>query len=1315
MTWLNKVLAILVAAGCLAGVRALHAGELKLAGMFTDNMVLQRDQPALVRGFADAGAVVTVAFGGQQKQASADADGTWSVTLDPLPASAKPQDMKVSAAKGKPLTVSNVLVGDVFLMARQTSIDISLGRDDSGRKAAGAHKRNPLFRVLSIKTIPAAKPMSDLAPEATTGWALVDKDSALKMSAAAYYLGSDLAAQGDVPVGLIDLNLGSAFANSWLSREALEATGTFYDDQEVWGQVLMYDKMLAAEEKGEPLPKQKEPPTNTIYRTLFPCGGYNGTLKPLSGTALKAVVVQLGNDYPYMPYQQVMASEDPFNRKALNDAYVETYDIRKTGFRMESKIVPRITREWRKYLGDADLPFGLIVPPGSDLNTLGEHHCEMRELQRRAAGEIPNAGIILPGTRHVLFSAQPEDEALLAGRCLGWINGAVYNKPNTPATGPLFDRLDANFNEATITFKEGTAKGLSASGDALNFFEAAGVEGEYQPVKAAIAGETIRIVSDTVPRIVRMRYNWNGQPNQNLVNSAGLPTIPFRTEKAEHKWFVTNSDDDLPEEYHTPANEWKKNDVTLINAQLKTHGYKNFTGWVGPAGFRTGPFGPNMGVREVMKGSPAHGKLFEGDVIYSANGTMLGEKAWEVMGAAVTESETREVGGKLVLGVRRDTENLDVELKLDVMGTYSPTAPFDCPKTETIIKNLEKWVVDNGAGAGFLNSDALFMLASGNPEMQGYVRRIVYDIMAKRDPMEPADPMKAGKSWQNSAEAILLAEYYHATGDKNVLPYLKHACDRLAVTQNKEYGGWRHNYPGGAAYGLIPNAGLPGVIGMHLAKAAGVDIDMEEFARAVHHYSEGKAETGFLIYGYGECQRPVPTPFNPEDFLTGHQDTFNGGLSAAGILMGLTGNVRAAHLCSFKSAYAWNNTFGGHGGNFWNNFWTPLGANQHSKPAFINFWKNYRWYRECNRMFDGSLIMTESARRGAGTGVALVAPRRRIQIVGAPSSPFTTNAPEALKLAVEAYWKKDYANAQKLAEELLASGTVGKDDLPTVEYFLTQARDIQASITADLARMKTLAAEGDPAQAKSFLAGLKGILPEGDSRLKGIEAEIASAKQSPSGSQAGAAQSDDEPEDADAALQKAEADAEAAEAARLAEAAKRDWVRLVVERSGDDGNKPKGAGPAVKSLPDKASVWTIDIVEDMSQAPEGWSEPEFDDSAWKQTELPVSWRMYHTALLRTTFNIADKNDFDALRLYAWVFRQQGIEIHLNGELIGKINNIEQKTGDITSDFKESALKHLRTGENTLAISTRHNWRWGMLSMKVYNDGFDFNLDARLKK
>jgi hypothetical protein len=106
--------------------------------------------------------------------------------------------------------------------------------------------------------------------------------------------------------------------------------------------------------------------------------------------------------------------------------------------------------------------------------------------------------------------------------------------------------------------------------------------------------------------------------------------------------------------------------------------------------------------------------------------------------------------------------------------------------------------------------------------------------------------------------------------------------------------------------------------------------------------------------------------------------------------------------------------------------------------------------------------------------------------------------------------------------------------------------------------------------------------------------------------------------------------------------------------------------------------------------------------------------MYHTALLRTRFTIENKNKFDALRLYSWPQWQQEIELYLNGALIAKING-GADTSNIAQELKASALKQLKNGENTLAIKTRHNWRWGSGGLAVYNNGFDFNLDARVKE
>ncbi len=1298
--WFLFALLVLVAA------RQMDAAQLSLNRHFSDHMVLQQGKPTVLRGTASAGQAVSVAFAGQHHETQADADGLWTVTLLPMPAHAKGLSLSVTTER-ETITLDDILIGDVFLVALQTSVDISLGASPEGIAAAREHRPHTLFRTMSIQTLPAVDPLRDLPSASTEGWQVVRADNALSMSATAYYVGKSLTTETDVPIGIIDLNMGSAFPISWLNRDALLETQQLYGNSTVNRMLRRFDNLLSLQEQGEPFPDNEVVTEDTLLSyAIFPAGGYNAVLHPLRGLGLKAALVQLGNNYPHMIYTELQRAGSQFDREELNRAYVQTYDIRKDGWRMTGITTPRVPREWRRTFGDNTLPIGLILPPSSDLGTLADHHRELRELHRVTAKESSDVALILPGMDHQPFSAQPRDAELIAQRSMSWLRGTVFANPDVVPSGPLFDRIEAHYNEATIYFKAGTATGLTASDEALRYFEAADVDGVYSPVEAVIAGETIRIRSDVVNRIVHVRYNWNRRPNAELVNAAGLPAFPFRSQNAEFRWFIRHADDDLPMEYFTPANEWPESEVALISGHLKTHGYPNFTGWVGPAGIHTGPFGPNMGVRDIREGSPADGKIFVGDMIYSANGNMLGDRAWEVMAAAVTESETRRANGKLVLGVRRGGRNIDVELTLPVMGSFSATSPYDCPKTERIVSNLEQWLMDNGPDAGFLNTDALFMLATGNPELQGFVRRAVYHAMSRIDLDQPIDPTRERWSWHNSADAFLFGEYYLATGDRAVLPYLKNILERLVATMQPG-GGWRHRFPGGPSYGFIPNAGIPGVMGMHFANIAGLDIDMEAFETALAHFHDDQAETGFMIYGIG-VRRPVPAPFDPAKLADGQLDTFNGGLSAAGILMRMTGHQRAAHLSSLISAFAWNTTYGGHGGNFWNNFWTPLGAFDHGREAFIHFWQNHRWYREMNRRHDGAMIQDDGRRYGAGTGIALVAPRRRLQIVGAPASPFAANALESLQPALDAYRAREYARAAELVDALLDEGTIGVSDRGTVEALGRIAREMDASITADLARMEGWARAGDPATARTFIRQLQAVMHPDDARLAAVKAIIDEARQGvPEVEQTVAA--DDTAEMLTATEMAAAAKAAEAETAeQVVEDVERDWVVLTTEVKPP---RSRSDGPGQVSE-EEASRWRIKEVEHLSSAPENWTQPDFDDADWGQTSLPISWRMYHTVLLRTSFHVEDKEAFDRLRFRAWLFRQQGIEIYLNGYLIGRINNLDGKTGNVDGNFLDSAVQYLRNGENTLAITTRHNWRWGMLFMNVYNDGFGFRLDAR---
>ena len=163
----------------------------------------------------------------------------------------------------------------------------------------------------------------------------------------------------------------------------------------------------------------------------------------------------------------------------------------------------------------------------------------------------------------------------------------------------------------------------------------------------------------------------------------------------------------------------------------------------------------------------------------------------------------------------------------------------------------------------------------------------------------------------------------------------------------------------------------------------------------------------------------------------------------------------------------------------------------------------------------------------------------------------------------------------------------------------------------------------------------------------------------------------------------------------------------------------KDSGTAGK---ESATKWRMKVVEALDKAPEKWTAESFDDSAWDQTALPISWHMNHTVLLRSSFEIQDGKAVDALRLRMWVFRQQNIMIYINGQLVGKVNQAAN-SGNMDARLNEGALRALRNGRNSIAVTCRHNWRWGVYfshseteaSNSVYNNGVTVLLDRREKQ
>lgn len=1310
--------------------------ELRMHRFYTDNMVLQRDKPVVIKGWADAGAAVRVAFSGQQKTATADTEGRWSVTLDPMPANSEPELLACRMTGGGQVVLRDIVVGDLFLHARQSSIDVTLGRDESGRKAARSYAATPMLRVMRIKTIPAKDPRDDLAAGASSGWGVVNQQSALGMSGSAFYLGRDLVKSREVPIGLVDVDMGPHFGVGWMSDAALDASITRFPAQgdmpwyrkhfpiraEAWASGEMARKRDEYAESKK-LARKPSLGLSPLAHPQCPSAGYNAVMHPLRGIAIRAVLLQLGNDYPWVTYAAIRAAGKVTDRIELDRAWAQGYFIYKHGSRMTPYTLPLVPGDWRKALGDAALPMAMMLPPGSDYYEYGFHNIQIRELLRRTQEQVAGLDLIMPGSANIPLSGQPADDRLLAERCAKWVRGAVYGEKGA-ATGPVFAGARTGPGEAVVTFKPGTARGLTAKGDALSLFEVAGPDRAFASCSATLEGETVKLQSDEVYYIEFVRYNWKRKPGHGLVNESGLPVLPFTSlPDWEYNWWPPNPPTELPVEYKTPASQWPKRDIAIINGEINDGNSGDSEpnpSLLGPTGIISDPFGPNLYVHRTEPGSPADGKIFAGDIIFGANGEVFVDDQYRQLADAITYTESKAGGGKLVLGVRRKGTLVDVELKLPILGSYSDTTPFFCPKSERIVEDAENWLVEKarprsglaGEVSGRHDTDLWFLMASGKPEHQGLVRRAIYASL-KEPPSKP-DPNKRATPWHIGYRAILLGEYYHATGDPNVLPYLESMAGWAAATQlrpqsepgpqepaytEQQVGAWRTRYgpnrplsTGG--YGLMAAAGMPCVMGMVLAKEAGVEVDEVKLQRGLKHFYYRRAEYGDVIYWYHPLWRDRPKAVNPGAEAIGKLWSMNGKLGTAAALFSMVDRPTAVDVCSRICVYSYNNTRHGHGGMFYNNFWTPIGAHAAGEQGFKHFMKGQTWWRELYRRHDGSFNQVGRGRIGVGYALHYVAHKKRLRLLGAPKSAFGTNAPDYLEPALVAHRERDYALAERLIAKVLSEVVIPAEEMPVVQHMMDAVQTLNKSIAHDLRYTETLIDQGRYYHASLELPQLKGILDPEDARLKAIVAVL----ESPEGkARAERSMQEARAVSADRKRQLAEQQ-EAGSKAR-----KGDWVCLMTE-AGSDRHSPLG-----KVADDEATRWRMTVLETRANEPEGWTKRTFDDGEWDEATLPVSWRVGHYALLRGRLTLKDKDAFDALRIRGYFRSQKNIEVYLNGEMIAKIDKV---SGSVEAPLTDYAMQLAEEGENVIAIVTRHCDRWG----KVKGDysrafGFGFRLDA----
>lgn len=198
--------------------------EVRLPRLFGDNMVLQRDKPIAVWGWASPGEKVVVHFNGQTKTARADKQGQWSLRLDPMSAGG-PYQMTVNGRKDDK-TFSNVMVGEVWICSGQSNMEMPIagwGKINNYQQEIAAANFDAIRQIKVPNTV-ALVPQTDIP---SGEWKVCSPQTAGDFSAVAYFFGRELYQKLHIPIGLINTSWGGTMVETWTSRGAFEQSDEF--------------------------------------------------------------------------------------------------------------------------------------------------------------------------------------------------------------------------------------------------------------------------------------------------------------------------------------------------------------------------------------------------------------------------------------------------------------------------------------------------------------------------------------------------------------------------------------------------------------------------------------------------------------------------------------------------------------------------------------------------------------------------------------------------------------------------------------------------------------------------------------------------------------------------------------------------------------------------------------------------------------------------------------------------------------------------------------------------------------------------------
>jgi sialate O-acetylesterase len=495
--------------------------QFRLPEIFSDHMVLQRDQPIHLWGKGFPGQSVSVHCAGEWQQTTVKTDSTWSIYCTKQSARSSPQQIVLISGKDS-LSLNDILIGDIWLCLGQSNMEFPMQREMHFKEELRQCDQ-PLIRLYN----PAytgkdwfGKPYTDsMLQRLTPGdfykgdWRRCDSNSIKTMSAVGYYFGKDIAMRENIPIGLINLAIGGCPAETFIDP-ALLKTGPFAakakgdwlqnNSLPVWVRTRG-DQNIA----GNPQALRDEGGPDHPYKPGF---AYSAGIKPMLPLPIRGVIW----------YQGESNAQEPERVDEYNDLLRLMID----GYRAA----------WNQ----PDMPFYWVQLSSIDTAHYSSRYWpEFRDDQRRLLDEVDHAGMAVCSDIGFKDNVHPTDKKDVGERLARWALNQTYGVDIRPS-GPL--PVSAVYRNGAMVISYRYAGGglrTSDNGPVRGFsIDGQSDTGGGPDVAAVIRDSTVVIEAAAYAKASGdpaaagkpdyVYYGWKPFTDANLCNSDGLPASTFK-------------------------------------------------------------------------------------------------------------------------------------------------------------------------------------------------------------------------------------------------------------------------------------------------------------------------------------------------------------------------------------------------------------------------------------------------------------------------------------------------------------------------------------------------------------------------------------------------------------------------------------------------------------------------------------------------------------------------------------------------------------------------------------------------------------------